>query len=72
MQSITLVDIQAKEDEIAAWELRLADAVERMNSATWNYRLATITWDNVKDVLGHLRRQLRAMQRAYACQDIAI
>ena len=56
--------IRAKEEELAAWELKLVDALENYMTATSRNQVTrAITWANIKGVVDHLRGQLRAMKR---------
>lgn len=58
-------DILAKEADIAIWELKLADALDKYNAATsGNCRHRAFVWNNVKNVLYSLRRELEEMRKA--------
>ncbi len=56
--------IRAKEDELASWELRLADALEKyMNATSRNQVTRALTWHNIRSVVMHLRGQVQSMKR---------
>ena len=56
--------IRAKEEELAAWELKLVDAIERAHNAPSNrYYDVWLSYNNIKSVVDHLRGQLRTMKR---------
>lgn len=64
LKTYTPDDIRVKEAELAAWELKLANALERYRStSSARHGVAAITWANIRSIVQHLRGQLREMKR---------